>query len=210
MPHSVLLPFRPEAMSPAQLAAVSYLGPLLRPHPHPVRLPVAPQLRRWFSWREANGLDPLVGIQRAHVKFYIRHLGESGLTPSWVTTSMHAVRGFFRCAHIDALIPSDPAVYARLPKIHRDESRPLGLDRLELIRFVQVSQTVTVRHGALAHLLGINALRASEAAAIRIEDYQETPAATESCTWSARGTSPPPCRYRPRPPRARSLPLRPR
>ena len=29
-------------------------------------------------------------------------------------------------------------------------------------------------HGALAYLLGINALRASEAAAVRIEDYQET------------------------------------
>ena len=36
---------------------------------------------------------------------------------------MHAVRGFFRFAHIDGLIPSDPAVYARLPKIHADESR---------------------------------------------------------------------------------------
>jgi hypothetical protein len=31
-----------------------------------------------------------------------------------------------------------------------------------------------VHHGALAYLLGINALRASEAAAVRIEDYRET------------------------------------
>jgi site-specific recombinase XerC len=31
-----------------------------------------------------------------------------------------------------------------------------------------------VHHGALAHLLGINALRASEAAAVRIEDCAET------------------------------------
>ena len=31
-----------------------------------------------------------------------------------------------------------------------------------------------MHHGALAYLLGINALRASEAAAVRIEDYQET------------------------------------
>jgi integrase/recombinase XerD len=31
-----------------------------------------------------------------------------------------------------------------------------------------------VHHGALAHLLGTNALRASEAAAVRIEDYTET------------------------------------
>src|SRR3954454_5488602 len=34
--------------------------------------------------------------------------------------------------------------------------------------------TITVHHGALAFLLGINALRASEAAAVQIEDYAET------------------------------------
>ena len=59
-------------------------------------------------------------------------------------------------------------------KIHRDETRTQGLDRLELIRFLQVAQTLTVHHGALAYLLGINALRASEAAAVRIEDYADT------------------------------------
>jgi hypothetical protein len=33
---------------------------------------------------------------------------------SSVTTYMHALRGLFRFAHIDGLIVSDPAVYARL------------------------------------------------------------------------------------------------
>ncbi|MEO7422199.1 MAG: tyrosine-type recombinase/integrase [Ornithinibacter sp.] len=61
-----------------------------------------------------------------------------------------------------------------MPKVHRDESRTQGLDRLELIRFLQVAQTTTVHHGALAYLLGINALRASEAAAVRVEDYAES------------------------------------
>jgi integrase len=93
---------------------------------------------------------------------------------SSVNTMMHAVRRFFRFAHIDGLIGSDPAVYARLPKVHRDESRTQGLDRLELIRFLQIAQTLTVHHRALAYLLGINALRASEAAAVRIEDYADT------------------------------------
>jgi site-specific recombinase XerD len=116
----------------------------------------------------------LIGIQRAHIELYIRHLGESGLRVSSVNTMMHGVRGFFRFAHIDGLIPANPAVYARLPKIYTDESRTQGLDRLELIRFLQVAQTLTIHHGALAFLLGINALRASEAAAVRIEDYQET------------------------------------
>lgn len=168
-PTSVL-PFQPSTMSTAQLAAVSFLARYAgRTH-----FLYAFQLRCWFSWCQTHGLDPLIGIQRAHVELYIRQLGEHGLMDSSVVTMMHAVRGYFRFAHIDGLIPADPAVYARLPKVHRDESRTQGLDRLELIRFLQVSQTISVHHGALAYLLGINALRASEAAAVRIEDHADT------------------------------------
>ena len=132
------------------------------------------QLKRWFTWCEGNGLDPLVGIQRAHVELYIRQPRRLGLMDSSIVTMMHGVRGYFRFAHIDRLIAADPAVYARLPKVQQDESRPQGLDRLELIRFLQVAQTLTVHHGALAFLLGINALRASEAAGVRVEDYADT------------------------------------
>ncbi len=89
---------------------------------------------------------------------------------SSTNTMMHGVRAFFRFARIDGLITAGPAVYARLPKVHSDESRTQGLDRLELIRFLQVAQTITVHHGALAYFWGINALRASEAASVRIED----------------------------------------
>ena len=84
------------------------------------------QLGQWLAWCETNALDPLVGIQRAHVELYIRGLGDRGLMDSSVVTKMHAVRGYFRFAHIDGLIPSDPAVYARLPKVHRDESLTQG------------------------------------------------------------------------------------
>src|SRR6476619_4316327 len=170
MSNTTLLPFQPDAMSPAQLAAVSYLA-RYSGHTHAL---YTFQLRRWFAWCEANALDPLIGIQRAHVELYIRQLGDSGLMHSSVVTMMHAVRGYFRFAHIDGLIVSDPAVNARLPKVHRDESRTHGLDRLELIRLLQVAQTLNVHHGPIAFLLGINALRASEAAAVRIEDYAET------------------------------------
>jgi site-specific recombinase XerD len=170
MSNTILLPFQPDSMTRAQLAAVSYLA-RYSGHTHSL---YTYQLRRWFGWCETNRLDPLDGIQRAHVELYIRHLGGCGLMPSSINTMMHGVRGFFRFAHIDGMIPSDPAVYARLPKIHTDESRTHGLDRLELIRFLQVAQTISVHHGALAYLLGINALRASEAAAVRVEDYRDT------------------------------------
>ena len=83
---TILLPFQPTTMSTAQLAAVSYLA---RYSGHTHKL-YASQLRRWFAWCETNGLDPLVGIQRAHVELYIRQLGDAGLMDSSVTTMMHA------------------------------------------------------------------------------------------------------------------------
>ena len=167
---TTLLPFQPSRMSTAQLAAVSFLA-RYSGRTHAL---YAFQLKQWFAWCEHHGLDPLAGIQRAHVELYIRGLGERGLMDSSVVTMMHGVRGFFRFAHVDGLISADPAVYARLPKVQRDESRTQGLDRLELIRFLQVAQTMSVHHGALAFLLGINALRASEAAAVHIEHYADT------------------------------------
>jgi integrase/recombinase XerD len=85
MATTTLLALQPDAMSPAQLAAVSclarYCGSTNRLY--------AFQLRRWFDWCEVNGLDPLVGIQRAHVELYIRHLGQCGLLPSSANTMMH-------------------------------------------------------------------------------------------------------------------------
>jgi site-specific recombinase XerC len=157
-------------MSCAQLAAVSHLARYCE-RTHTL---YAFQLRQWFTWCESNGLDPPAGIPRAHVELYIRQLGEHGLMDSSVVTMMPALRGFFRFAHIDGLIGSDPAVYARLPNVQRDESRTQGLDRLKLIPFLQVAQTITAHHGALAYRLGINALRACEAAAVRIEEYADT------------------------------------
>jgi integrase/recombinase XerD len=95
MSTTTLLPFQPDAMTAAQLAAVSYLA-RYSGHTH---ILYASQLRHWFAWCEANTLDPLVGIQRAHIELYVRHLGECGLMASSVNTSMHAVRGYFRYAH---------------------------------------------------------------------------------------------------------------
>src|SRR6476620_3715809 len=97
---NTLLPFQPDAMTPAQLAAVSYLA-RYSGHTHTL---YSSQLRRWFACCETNALDPRVGIQRSHIELYIRHLGQAGLMASSVVTTMHAVRGYFRYAHIDGLL----------------------------------------------------------------------------------------------------------
>jgi site-specific recombinase XerD len=80
MTATTLLPFAPDQMTPAQQAAVSYLARYAG-HTHTL---YAYQLRRWFAWCEARRLDPLEGIQRAHLELYIRDLGACGLMASSV------------------------------------------------------------------------------------------------------------------------------
>jgi integrase/recombinase XerD len=67
MSTTFLLPLQPDAMTSAQLAAVSYLA-RYSGHTHKWS---AYQLRRWFAWCESNRLDSLLGIQRGHVELYI-------------------------------------------------------------------------------------------------------------------------------------------
>ena len=45
---------------------------------------------------------------------------------SSVVTMMHGVRGFFRFAHIDGRIASNPAQYVRRPKVQRRRIAPVG------------------------------------------------------------------------------------
>ncbi len=58
MTSTTLLPFQPDAMAPAQPAAVSYLARYTG-HTHTL---YCYQLQRWFTWCQTNALDPLVGF----------------------------------------------------------------------------------------------------------------------------------------------------
>ena len=87
-PHEVtimattLLPFQPLTMSTAQLAAVSYLA-RYSGRTHAL---YSFQLRRWFSWCETNGLDPL-SVCNLHVE----GLGTlRGSRPPFVTRTLRS------------------------------------------------------------------------------------------------------------------------
>jgi hypothetical protein len=70
--------------------------------------------------------------QNYEYDLFIEHAYANGLGMEAAgVTTMHGVPGFFRFAHVDGLITADPAVYARLPRVQRDESRTQGLDQLE-------------------------------------------------------------------------------
>ena len=81
---------------------------------------------------------------------------------------LSTVCGFYRFAHIDGRIRSNPAQYVRRPQVHASEAR--GLDRSELGVFLFTAEQFDRDHAALAVLLGLNGVRVSEACATSVED----------------------------------------
>jgi len=163
----ITMTFRhPEPQIPldeAQLAAAAFLARFS------ARTLVAYRhdLRAFFQWAADTGLAVLEAT-RPHIELYRAALEERGLAASTIDRRLSTVCGFYRFAHIDGRLPSNPAQYVRRPKVQPSEGR--GMDRAELGTFLFTAERFDRDHAALAVLLGLNGLRVSEACATNIED----------------------------------------
>ena len=63
-------------------------------------------------------------------ELYRTTLEERGLAASTIDRRLSTVCGFYRFAHIDGRVASNPAQYVRRPQVHPSDAR--GLDRSEL------------------------------------------------------------------------------
>ena len=146
-----------------QLAAVAFLarygGRTLDAYRH--------DLRGFFQWASDNRLVVLAAT-RPHIELYRSWMEERNLAASTIDRRLSTVCGFYRFAHIDGRIASNPAQYVRRPQVHLANTR--GLDRSELGVFLFTAENCDRDHVALAVLLGRNGLRVSEACATNIED----------------------------------------
>src|SRR5947208_13028053 len=140
----------------AQLAAAGFLarygGRTLEAYRH--------DLRGFFQWAADVGIAVLEAT-RPHIELYRSMLEECCLAASTIDRRLSTVCGFYRFAHIDGRIASNPAQYVRRPAVHASDAR--GLDRSELGVFLFAADRVDHAHAALAVLLGLNGLRVSEA-----------------------------------------------
>lgn len=93
---------------------------------------------------------------------------ERGLAASTVDRRLSTVCGYYRFAHIDGRISSNPAQYVRRPRVHPATQR--GMDRGELASFLYSADRTSTMHAALAVLLGLNGLRVGEACGANVED----------------------------------------
>jgi site-specific recombinase XerD len=158
--------WRPPNATPfdeAQLAAAAFLarysGRTLDAYRH--------DLRAFFQWASDNRLLVL-NATRPHIELYRAAMEECGLAASTIDRRLSTVCGFYRFAHIDGRIASNPAQYVRRPKVPPSEGH--GMDRAELGTFLFTAERFDRDHAALAVLLGLNGLRVSEACGTNIED----------------------------------------
>ena len=124
-------------------------------------------LRAFFQWAADEGLD-ILKATRPQIELYVRAMEAHRLAATTIDRRLSTVCGYYRFAHIDGRIASNPAQYVRRPKVHPTDTR--GLDRAELGRFLFAAQRIDNAHAALAVLLGLNGLRVSEACSADIEN----------------------------------------
>jgi integrase/recombinase XerD len=151
------------ARDEAQLAAAAFLarysGRTLDAYRH--------DPRGFFQWSADVGLVVLAAT-RPHIELYCGWMEDRGLAASTIDRRLSTVCGYYRFAHIDGRIPSNPAQYVRRPKVQPSEGH--GMNRAELGTFLFTAERFDHPHAAVAVLLGLNGLRVSEACGTNIED----------------------------------------
>ena len=110
----------------------------------------------------------VLAATRAHLEWYRTAMEQRGLAAATIDRRLCTVCGFYRFAHLDGRINSNPAQYVRRPKVQPSEGR--GMDRSELAQFLFTAEHYDHTHAALAVLLGLNGPRVSEACSTDIAD----------------------------------------
>ncbi|MDQ6837144.1 MAG: site-specific integrase [Actinomycetota bacterium] len=102
-----------ERIGEAELAAAAFLaryqGRTLEAYRY--------DLRAFFQWAADEGLVVL-SATRPQLELYVRAMEGRGLAATTIDRRLSTVCGFYRFAHIDGRIASNPAQYVRRPKVY--------------------------------------------------------------------------------------------
>jgi integrase/recombinase XerD len=83
-------------------------------------------LRGFFGWADIVGLEVL-SATRGHIELYRQHMEQRALAAPTIDRRLSTVRGFYRFAHIDGRIASNPGPVRSPPQgppERRTRSRP--------------------------------------------------------------------------------------
>lgn len=117
---------------------------------------------------------PLRSIRRSHVEAWVKQMSTS-LAPTTIDTRFTIVRGVFRAAVADRLIPTDPSVGVVLPRKRKSEaamSIPTNEDVAKLLEAAEPERRPKSRPGftAFVALCAFAGLRRGEALGVQVGD----------------------------------------
>jgi integrase/recombinase XerD len=143
-------------------------------------------LRLFATWCAERRVR-LLGVKRAHLELFARHMEAEGQMRSTVARRLSTLASFYRYCHVEGVLRRNPAANVRRRKVD-DESRTLGLDRNELGALLVHAGLGTARDHALIALLALNGLRISRRSA-PTSATSTSIAAIASCVSCARAAS---------------------
>lgn len=117
---------------------------------------------------------PLRSIRRSHVEGWVKQM-TINLAPTTIDTRFTIVRGVFRAAVADRLIPSDPTIGVVLPRKRKAEAAmriPSNVDVAELLNAAEPPNRPKSRPGFTAYvaLCAFAGLRRGEALGVQVGD----------------------------------------
>lgn len=115
-----------------------------------------------------------IAVPTASDPLYARHLEDArGNCRGTVHGALSVLRMFYRLLAVDNIITASPAEYVRMPKLHHDDSKVMGLERNDLMKMIYASRLMSPDHSALVTLMGVLGLRVSEACAVQTTDFAD-------------------------------------
>ena len=130
-------------------------------------------LKIFTDWCERNTIKPLEAT-RVQLEAFSRYLSvERNNSDATVAHRLGVIRFFYEVALDDDLITKNPARLLRVPRVHSDTSKMVGLDRREFGALLTVAKNTNSTLWALVALLGLMGLRVTEACSINIEDFKD-------------------------------------
>ncbi len=115
---------------------------------------------------------PLTEISRIDLRSFIAMLSKSGLAASTINRIISAVRGFYKYLLIDGIITKHPAEDIDTPS--KGSYLPKFLNEKEIQTLLEqpdISKEIGLRDRAILELMYASGLRVSEAASIRVDDF---------------------------------------
>ncbi len=117
---------------------------------------------------------PLRSIRRSHVEGWVKHMATK-LAPTTIDTRFTIVRGVFRAAVADRLIPNDPTIGVVLPRKRKAEAAmriPSSVDVAKLLNAAEPPNRPKSRPGFTAYvaLCAFAGLRRGEALGVQVRD----------------------------------------